>query len=187
MLELQKNTTGTGPGREAGHSGTISETGSEAKNVEIDNNHLPELLQGEQGDIENVDDIAARPTENDLFLAKLGDQLIKDTIPFLNQVVRQMVTLSAALLFGTIAISDKPILPFPATLTAIFFLFASLIISVWAMTGTTGRYRRNVLEEIQEDVSQGIESKKSKIFAMLLLISTALAILAFGFLAKVIG
>jgi hypothetical protein len=145
-------------------------------------------LQGEeQGAIEDVNDVALQPSDGDLFLAELGDQLIKDTVPFLNQVIRQMVTLSAALLFGTIAISDKPILPFPATLTAVFLLLGALATSVWAMAGTTGRYRRMVLEEIHADVSSGIRSKNARIFAVLLMISLALATLASGFIAKVIN
>lgn len=50
-------------------------------------------------------------TEEELFYADLADHLERETLPFLNQVLRQMVMLTAALFAGLVTFSDRRVFP----------------------------------------------------------------------------
>lgn len=56
---------------------------------------------------DNVEITTGPPSEENSFLVMLGDEQIKRTIPFMNEVLRQLVTLSAALSGGSMALLGK--------------------------------------------------------------------------------
>lgn len=89
-------------------------------------------------------------TENDLFYVSLGDEQIKRTLPFLNEVLRQFVTICTALLSGTIVfLGDKLISPAFRTPVAIFFLFGLVSAAIGVLPYQL-TYTRRCPEEIEE-------------------------------------
>ncbi len=90
------------------------------------------------------------PTNEEIFYAEYGDDLTRDTIPFLNQVLRQFVTLSTALMGGSIAfLSDSLVDPDFKKSIVVLFLF-SLVAALLGVLPYRGKFHRRCPNEIKE-------------------------------------
>jgi len=78
---------------------------------------------------EDEKQVGEEPSVEEIFYAEWGLELIKESLTFLNTTLRQLVTLSAALLGGAIAVSDKPLLKTDLMPAVAVLLFAALFFS----------------------------------------------------------
>jgi hypothetical protein len=120
------------------------------------------------------------PTEEEEFYVQWGFETIKNNLKFLNEVLRQLVTLSATLLGGSIAFLDTSMIDARYKNAAVAFFFLSLLSSFLGILP----YRGEINPLNPNSVKRHKEAAyKSKRFYLLL---TEL-LLALGFLITVIG
>ena len=105
-------------------AGVQREAERERQEADNENDHctVPEVQGREQTDRTVLDGDVR--TENDLFYSGLGDEQIKRRVPFLNEVLRQMVTLSTTLMGGTIIFLKELVSDEFKKSIAIIFLFS---------------------------------------------------------------
>jgi hypothetical protein len=95
------------------------------------------------------------PTDESLLFISLGEEQIKRAVPFLNEVLRQLVTLSTALMGGSIAFlkADTPIHPTAKTSAAVLFLLALLA----ALFGVLP-YRSTIRPLFPNDIKRSVQA-----------------------------
>src|SRR5262245_10946070 len=87
--------------------------------------------------------VGREPSEQELFLIGLGDELIRRDLPFLNEVLRQLVTLSTALAGGAIAILNNTRVGFRGEIVgAIACFLVALVVALWGMLPKSGEITR---------------------------------------------
>lgn len=99
------------------------------------------------------------PSEEEMFYVAWGDDLIKDTINAINQSLRQLVTLSTALLAGVVAFFDKGAIPHGAMVAAMILLLASLTAGLIGSIPFSMEVGRRVPAEICQAIQEGLAWK----------------------------
>jgi len=123
-------------------------------------------------------------SDESLFYASLGDEQLKRKIPFLNEVLRQLLTLSAAMMGGSIALWNDLRINHGMKIAATACFMGSLIVSLVGILPLYKQFRRQWVNEIRDAFSIASTWKSLFIWiAALFLVCGFLAIL-FG-LAKI--
>ena len=124
--------------------------------------------------------IGRRLTLEDTFYLSWAEESLKNTLPFLNDVLRQLVTLSSTLLGGSIAfISINMIGPRYHYVATISF-FLALITSFIGILPRRGSVSFQDISQNQHDLEAALNWK-------LRLCRIAGVLIAFGFLAIIVG
>jgi hypothetical protein len=124
-----------------------------------------------------------KPTEEEVFYADAGDQLIKDSLPFLNQVLRQLVTLTAALFIGAAALFDKRLLEKPAIIAAMLVMLFALGIALVGILPFGDRINRRQPGLIYKEMKRAIGYKSWLAWTAAVALFISLAILGIGIIA----
>ncbi len=127
---------------------------------------------------------ATEPSEEELFYVGLGDQLIKDTLPFLNQVLRQLVTLTVALLAVSVAIYDKEVVHRPLMVVGMVFLLISAILSFAGVLPYGGPITRREPTTIYDRLKQMTRVKSCLAWFAAVPLVLALVVMLVGVIAK---
>src|SRR4051812_41938515 len=88
--------------------------------------HLPSAQQV-IGEVQ----VGGKPTGDDLFYIDFGGELVKRALPFVNEVLRQMVTLSSALAGGSAAFLGETMIG-PGYKSAAVFCFVAALAFAFA-------------------------------------------------------
>lgn len=118
------------------------------------------------------------------FFASWGDALLKETLPFLNQVLRQFVTLNAALLAGVAAFSDKGLMDRGLSITSMVLLLLALSAAIIGILPHGGWQRRCAGLEIREAVRGATEFKNWCVWLSAVMLLAALVVLTVGIIAR---
>ena len=101
------------------------------------------------------------PSEQDLFFVSLGDELVRRNLPYLNDVSRQLVTLSTALAGGSIAILRDADMCFPwLRFVAIAIFLLALATSLLGMLPRAGEITRRAPNVIRRGLETALISKR---------------------------
>jgi hypothetical protein len=117
-------------------------------------------LQGGEPDSDSVL-TGEEPTEEEMFYVGLADEQIKKNLPFVNEVLRQLVTLSTALIAGSVAIlgiTRLAISPGLAASAVVCFLVSLACALVGVLPYCTTIHRRSP-EEIKESIRKATDWK----------------------------
>jgi hypothetical protein len=120
------------------------------------------------------------PTEEEVFYVEWGFETIKNNLKFLNEVLRQLVTLSATLLGGSIAFLDATLIGAKVKNAAVAVFFLALIVSFLGILPHRG--------EIDPQNANSVKRHKDTVYkwkSFYLLLTEIF--LALGFLITVIG
>jgi hypothetical protein len=123
------------------------------------------------------------PSEQDLFLIGLGDELVRRNLPYLNDVLRQLVTLSTALAGGSIALFKNDNLTAPGyRFTAIVFFLLALASAMYGMLPRAGVITRRAPNVIRSGLDNALNAKRTLCSACACFIVGGLVILLIGLL-----
>lgn len=124
------------------------------------------------------------PTTEEVFYSDLGDELFKRNIPFLNDVLRQLMTLSVGLMGGgmfflTDAVCDKGM-----RLVAMGMFFISLGISLIGILPYGHAVHLGMPVEIRESVNRAIWWKTGWVWGSTVFLVLGLGLAFIGLLLK---
>lgn len=139
----------------------------------------PEIKDAIQAQQTSVAEVQVRPASREsVFYSDWALETFKGNLAFANDVLRQLMGLSMALLGGSIAFLDT-IHP-TAKLFANLFFFLALIVSFWGMMPFSGKISPHVPALIREHKQAALRSKLCKLWA-------AGVLIGLGFIAAMIG
>lgn len=122
-------------------------------------------------------------SEEDQFLVSLGDEQIKRNLPFLNDVLRQQVTLSTALMGGGIAFL-KDAMATGFKVGAVFLFLAALIVALVGVLPHPGMIERRAPGIIARSLERALDRKRHIAYAAAGLIVAGLIVALLGLLAN---
>ena len=126
-----------------------------------DSSAVPELRQGNHGDeIIKV----AKATEEDMFYVALGDEQIKRQIPFLNEVLGRLLTLSTALMGGSIIFLKDSFLAEQFKIPSLIFFLFSLISALVGVIPYQHKIARRHLTIIKQGTNRAAKWKVRSIW-----------------------
>jgi hypothetical protein len=140
------------------------------------------MMTDENNDLEIL---SVRPaSEEEAFYVGLGAHIVKETLPTLNQILRQLVTLSAALLAGAIAVSDKQIVGRGFILIAVVSLLMSLVAALGGMLPFHAEMPRDEPYTIRDIVMNAQRWKTRTVCVSGFLLALAMMVLLIGVIAQ---
>lgn len=128
--------------------------------------------------------IGSPATPEEIFYSSYGDDLAKDAMPFVNQTLRQFVTLSSAFIGGVAAFYDKKIVDAKFSLAVIVCMLVCLAASVLGMLPIGGSVQRCAPYEIKRQVESGLAYKTNILRVAAFFFFLAVTALLVGLLAK---
>lgn len=119
-------------------------------------------------------------TDEDMFYVSMGEHLVKESLPTLNHSLRHVVTLSAALFAGTVAISKEHIAHSGVSLVCMVLLLVALGASGIALIPHESKIIVRCPADIREAIKSGILWKKNILIFAAIMVFMALAIMLIG-------
>ena len=135
-------------------------------------------------DQENQVFVGGDPTPEELMYFDIGEQFLKDSLPNLNQTIRQLVMLDAGTLGGAIAISDKPAIAHWAISLTLPLLFLALITAVIGLIPYHADVSRNEPYEVRRHLFIAIKRKGRIVRASVSFLLAALGVMVLGVLFR---
>jgi len=122
------------------------------------------------------------PDPEDVFFFELGEEIFKRNIPFLNEILKQLVTMSIALSGGSLMFLDKSVCDPTLKLAASVMFFVALISSFVGVLPYRDSVRRSDPDAIKENVKKATEWKNGFVWAASIFIGLGLILAFFGVL-----
>jgi hypothetical protein len=157
MRVLPQATAGTEDQR-----GTGMQQGDASRGDENCAGSLPGLRQGQHGQGAEVNDVAEGnepatiPSEEESFYLALGEEITKRSLPFTNEVLRQMVTLSTAMAGGGAAFLNEPLITLTYKIPAVVFFLLALAAALVGVFPFVSTMDRNCPAEVKATVSRAV-------------------------------
>lgn len=125
-----------------------------------------------------------RPSEEEKFYVAWGYRTLTDTLPFLNEVLRQLVTLSSTLLGGSIAFLDDKMINLTLKKFVLIVFFATLIISFFGILPYNETFDVRKPSETKRYVDNVIKLKLLYVRIACILLGTGFVLALIGLLVK---
>lgn len=129
---------------------------------------------------QRLDKIGGEPTEDDLFYVEFGGELVKRALPFVNEVLRHLATLSTALAGGSAAfLSDAMIGPW-LKLPAVVVFVLSLAVAFLGIMPYHSEIRRICPDDVRGYVRRALRWKMACLYVSATLILVGLVAILVG-------
>lgn len=124
-----------------------------------------------------------KATPESIFYRDLGEKLESGSMDFLNQVLRQFVTISSAFCGGIIAIHGKEIVHVTCSTVALLIMIAGLFVSVFGiLPAFHGKIELGMVTRIRDSYRKAVNIKVVTIYLVASLFSLSLITLVSGIL-----
>jgi len=143
------------------------------------------MSTGSEQDNFTIEEIIDEPaTEEETFYADMGNAMVRDALPFMNQVLRQLVTLCTALLGGTLVFFKEDLVRPGVKVAAAFIFLAGLSFAFLGMLPIRERIHRGFPQQVQETVEKAIAAKSWKLRVSAVAVFVGLAVLLLGIVIR---
>lgn len=122
------------------------------------------------------------PDATDAFYCDIGNQLIRNRIPFMNEVLRQLLTLSVAMLGGSTFFLGPAVCHPGLRIAAMSMFLLSLLCALFGVLPFRATIRLHVVHEIRETIESIILSKDRFVWASSIFLVLGFAASVFGVL-----
>lgn len=118
------------------------------------------------------------PSEESEFFLEWGRESLKANLKFANDILRQLVTLNATFLGGSIVFLDRSLIPSPYREIAIVLFFAALVVAFIGMMPYEANVPLRMPFEIKKHKEQALASKRRYLWTAGGLMASAFGTLA---------
>ena len=124
------------------------------------------------------------PNSTEVFFAEWGDEIYKRTPTFLNEILRQLLTLSISLMGGSIAFLSDSLIEKNCKLAAVILFFLGMICSFVGIFPFRDNFERRCAKDIRESIDRSIAWKDGWIYGSAVFISLGMLLALVGLFIK---